>query len=291
MAGAESFTWGYYPKPLIPQDNPLTQAKVSLGQRLFSETALSINGTYSCASCHHPESHFTDGLPRAIGATGEQHPRNTPTLYNVAFNVSFGWLDLGLTQLEEQHLVPLFNSAPLEMGYQESLLQTLSQDPTYTKAFAAAFSDGAISTDTVTKALASYLRTLIAPVSAFDRYLFEDDRTALSPEAVAGLELFFSSRLGCALCHASFSLSGPTSHEIQSSEPVFHVTGVGDTNIAFRAPTLRMVKHTAPYMHDGSLATLNDVIEHYQQVRVERVPEFSLSDDEQKQLIAFLESL
>jgi cytochrome c peroxidase len=290
-AFANEFTWGYLPSPLIPADNPLTPAKVQLGQRLFTETALSVTDAYSCGSCHRPQHHFTDGLPRAVGATGEQHPRNTPTLYNVAYNASFGWLDEGLTQLEAQHLVPLFNNAPLEMGFDDSRLRVLATDPTYVTQFATAFTDGVISTENVTKALASYVRTLIAPVSAFDRYLFEDDSTALSASAIAGLELFFSPRLGCAQCHASFNLSGPISHQLQASEPVFHVTGVGSTNIAFRAPTLRMVKHTAPYMHDGSLATLYEVVQHYQQVRVERIPVFDLSAAEQRQLIAFLESL
>ena len=290
-ATANEFTWGYFPSPLIPTDNPLTPAKVQLGHRLFNETALSVNGTYSCGSCHRPEHHFTDGLARAVGATGEQHPRNTPSLYNVAFNASFGWMDQGLTLLEQQHRVPLFNNAPLEMGYDDSRLQALAKDPTYIAQFSAAFADGALSTENVTKALASYLRTLIAPVSAFDRYLFEDDPSGMSDSAIAGLELFFSPRLGCAQCHASFNLSGPINHAFQASEAVFHITGVGGVDVAFRAPSLRMIKYTAPYMHDGSLATLDEVVEHYQRVQVERVPVFDLTADEQRQLIAFLESL
>ena len=288
---ADEFSWGFYAAPLIPADNPLTSAKVDLGKRLFSETALSVTGNYSCASCHQPERHFTDGLPRAVGATGEVHPRNTPTLYNAAFNASLGWQDLGLTLLEDQHRVPLFSTAPLEMGYDESLLEKLQSDSSYRAQFAAAFADGAVSTDNMIKALASYVRTLTAPASAFDAYLFDDDKDALSDDAQAGLELFFSARLGCARCHASLGFSGPVSHALQQPEPVFHVTAVGGSSSAFRAPTLRMIRHTAPYMHDGSLATLDAVLEHYQRVRADRVPEFELSAAEHAQLIAFLESL
>ncbi len=297
---ADEVSWGFFADPIIPADNALTADKIALGKRLFSETALSATDTYSCASCHQPDRHFTDGLPHAVGATGEHHTRNTPTLYNVAFNASYGWEDLGLTTLEAQHAVPLFNTTPVEMGYDESRLEQLALDETYREDFASAFgnSDGdsganpeLFSTSNVIKALASYVRTITPPLAAFDAYLFDDDKTALTEGAVAGLVLFFSDRLGCAQCHATLNFSGPINHAVQTAPPVFHVTAVGGTNQAFRAPTLRMIKHTAPYMHDGSLTTLAQVVQHYQQIRVERVPEFSLTDKEARQLIAFLESL
>ena len=151
--------------------------------------------------------------------------------------------------------------------------------------------DGAISTDHVVKALASYVRTLVAPPSPFDAYVFDDDKSVMSPAALAGMTLFFSARLGCAQCHASLTLSGPISHAVTQAPPVFHVTAVSGSARAFRAPTLRMVRATAPYMHDGSLATLGDVIDHYQTAQLERVPAFSLSAAERTQLIAFLETL
>ena len=106
---------GLHPPPLIPADNPLTPAKIALGERLFHDQRLSVNHTMSCASCHQPERHFTDGRPRAVGALGELHPHNTPTLYNTAYNASYGWRDDGLTSLEAQHRVPLYNDAPVEI--------------------------------------------------------------------------------------------------------------------------------------------------------------------------------
>ncbi len=287
-AGADETLWGHHPPPLIPTDNALTPARISLGQRLFHDPALSVNGSTSCATCHQPERHFTDGRPRAIGALGGEHPHNTPTLYNTAYNASFGWRDEGLTSLESQHRVPLFNQTPVEMGYEDEFAERLAADPTYVNAFAAAYGMP-ITTARIIKALASYVRTLTPPETAFDRYLFYDE--PLDATARNGMTLFFSERLGCGSCHAAFTLSGPIHHGDQRAEPVFHVTAVGGSGTAFRAPTLRAVQHTAPYMHDGSLATLEDVIRHYETTDAERVPEFVLSRTERSALAAFLRTL
>jgi cytochrome c peroxidase len=281
----------FYPTALVPADNPSTAEKVALGERLFREPALSVTGHFSCASCHQPDQHFTDGLPVAIGATGERLTRNTPTLYNVAFNASLNWDDQGLTRLEDQHLVPLLNDNPVEMGYDASLLADLLKDPAYASAFDAAFPGQTITTRELAQAIAAYVRTIRAPVSAFDRYLFFDEQSALSAEARAGMSLFFSERTGCSHCHASLNFSGAVVHELQQALPVFHVTGVGGSEHAFRAPTLRAIRHTQPYMHDGSLESLPAVLDHYQSTQAERVPKFSLSGTETAQLIAFLESL
>ncbi len=287
-AAADETLWGYHPPPLIPADNALSPDRISLGQRLFHEPALSVNRTTSCATCHQPERHFTDGRTRAIGALGEAHPHNTPTLYNTAYNASYGWRDDGLTSLEAQHRIPLFNHAPVEMGYEDGFTERLADDPSYVSAFDAAYGTP-ITTDTIIKALASYVRTLTAPETAFDRYLFYDE--PLDETARTGMTLFFSERLGCGSCHAAFTLSGPINHAAQRAEPVFHVTGVGGSASAFRAPTLRQVQHTGPYMHDGSLETLEDVISHYQATDAERVPEFELSNAERAALLAFLRTL
>lgn len=281
----------FYPAPLVPADNPSTVEKVALGERLFSEPALSVTGNFSCASCHQPDQHFTDRLPVAIGATGEPHTRNTPTLYNVAFNASLNWDDQGITQLEDQHLIPLLNDDPVEMGYDETLLKALLKDPAYASAFGEAFPGRTITTRELAQAIAAYVRTIRAPVSAFDRYLFFDQQSALSDEARAGMALFFSDRTGCSHCHASLNFSGAVVHEFQQAPPVFHITGVGGSEHAFRAPTLRAIRHTEPYMHDGSLASLSAVLDHYQSTQAERVPQFRLTAKEAAQLIAFLESL
>ncbi len=280
-----------YPEPIYPRGNPPTPEKTLLGELLFSEPRLSVTGNFSCASCHDPKRHFADGLPRAIGATGEEHSRNTPTLYNVAFNSSFGWDDAGITELEQQHLIPLTNENPLEMGYTDTNLADLLVDTTYKDAFEEAFPGEEVTTGTLVKALATYVRTIRAPQSPFDEYLFHDRRESMTDDALRGMDLFFSERLGCSMCHASFNFSGPVKHEVTTADPVFHVTGVNGSSHAFRAPTLRQVVHTAPYMHDGSVEDLRAVLHHYQTTTAERVPGFTLTDEEEEALIAFLESL
>lgn len=115
------------PEPVVPANNPASASKIELGKRLFSEGALSATGEFSCASCHQPQQHFTDGLAVARGATGELHSRNTPTLYNVAYNASFGWDDQGIDTLEAQHLIPLENTDPVEMGFSPKAFGILSE--------------------------------------------------------------------------------------------------------------------------------------------------------------------
>jgi len=290
-AAIAGVSWGYLPNPLIPRDNPLTPAKVALGKRLFSEPLLSATRTYSCATCHQPKRHFTDGLARAVGAHGDTLAHNTPTLYYAGFSSSLGWQDTGANTLEQQHQAPLFNTNPVELGYSKKLLTDLQRDNAYPSQFAAAFTDGAVTTKNVIRALATYVRTLVPPPSAFDAYLFNDDNDALSVAAKAGMDLFFSARLGCAQCHASLAFSGPISHALQRTQAVFHVTGVGGSRQGFRAPTLRRVAVTAPYMHDGSLATLQQVLWHYQNADAAHVPDFTLTAAEERQLIAFLGTL
>ena len=287
ILSSASFGNNPFPEPLVPADNPSSVEKTKLGHDLFGETALSINGKFSCATCHQPARHFTDGLKVAIGALGEPHRFNTPTLYNTAYNASLGWQDEGLERLETQHLVPLTNQQPVEMGFHEGLIPTL--EAKYATRFAAVFGDERITLERITKAIASYVRTLRAPSSAFDRYVYWDE--PLNATAKEGMALFFSERLGCSHCHGSFNLSGPVRHEFTEADPVFHVTGVASSDEAFRAPTLRAIRHTAPYMHAGNLDSLEAVIHHYETTDAERVPDFVLSDKERNALIAFLNAL
>lgn len=283
--------WGYLPPPVIPADNPISAAKVQLGAQLFEDKRLSVNGTYSCASCHQPDRHFSDGLPLAVGVSGETLQFNTPTLYYTAFNASLGWTDKGLDTLEQQHMKPLFNTSPMEMGFSAERLASLAMDADYQHRFETAFSSADVTVERIIKALASYVRTLHPPPSAFDEYLFHDKQNALDNDAKAGMTLFFSAQLGCSQCHASLTFSGPISHVNEQAEPVFHRNGVSDSQLAFRAPTLRAIAHTAPYMHDGSLVTLAEVVDRYQNTSAERIPTFTLTADQEKQLIAFLKTL
>jgi len=342
VANAE-YTWDLppgFPVPFVPAGNPMTAAKVKLGERLFFDQRLSSTGHTSCASCHQPDLAFTDGRTTAIGATGERHSRNTPSLYNTAYNASYGWADPTVTTLEQQHSIPMFNQDPVEMGLTpeglEGLLTNLSADLELRREVISAFPDsaGKLTLTRITRALASFLRTLISGNSAYDRYLYYDDRTHFSKSAGRGMALFFSDRLKCSECHASFNFSGPVRSQTQPAvEPVFHNTGLynlemakgisggyPDTGLyqitglsrdmgAFRAPSLRNVGITGPYMHDGSIQTLGEVIDFYaaggrsitagnfrgdgrkNPWKREQIGGFELTSEEKSDLVSFLQSL
>src|SRR4051812_31128723 len=184
---ADSYDWHLppgVPRPRVPADNPMTEAKVRLGRRLFYDARLSGNGAYACASCHQQKLAFTDGRPRALGSTGQAHARSAMSLTNVAFNASFGWADARTRTLEAQMSVPMFNEHPIEMGIkgnEAAILARLTQDQTLARMFADAFPGQPVALDTIVKAIASFERTMISANSPVDRYLYRDDRAALSP--------------------------------------------------------------------------------------------------------------
>ena len=284
----------------IPEENPLTAARVALGRRLFFDPRLSADLTVRCASCHRPDHAFADTVARSSGAYGRIGRRNAPTVLNIAYGRAFFW-DGRVSSLEEQVLQPIEN--PEEMGLQlGQLLGRLRADRSYTRAFRGAFGNvrEAITRQTVARALASYLRTLRSGDSPADRFL-AGDASALSSEARAGL-ILFTGKARCSTCH-----SGAT-----FSDGEFHDTGVGwgssDVGRAgitgderdrglFRTPTLREVARTAPYMHDGSLRTLEEVVAFYDRgARAnpnldQQVQPLGLSDAERLALVEFLRAL
>ena len=314
-----------FPRPAVPADNPMSSAKVELGRRLFHETHLSSTGRYACASCHRPELAFTDGRPRALGATGESLKHSAMSLANVAYNPAFTWSDARVHSLESQMRRPLFNRHPVEMGVTgggRAAVKALSADAVYRNQFAAAFPGDAapISMANIIKAIAAFERTLISGRSPFDHYVYDDDPTALSDSEKRGMALFFSSRAGCAQCHSGINFSGPLIYEgharqraLFANTGLYDVDGQGSypandqglievTHRAadmgkFRVPTLRNVALTAPYMHDGSVATLEQVIDHYARGgrknprQDSRIRPLSLSPIERTDLAAFLRSL
>ncbi len=272
-----------FPRPQVPHDNPMSAAKVELGRRLFHETRLSSTGRYACVSCHRPELAFTDGRAQALGATGEAVKHGAMSLVNVAYNAAFTWSDSRVRSLAAQMRQPLFNEHPVEMGLtgtgQAAALE-LSGDAVYQEMFAAAFPGDAapLSMDHIIKAIAAFERTLISGRSPFDRYVFDDDAAALSDSAKRGMALFYSARAGCAQCHSGLNFSGPVIDEGHvAAAASFANTGLYDSDGRgsypaddrgmmditgraadmgkFRVPTLRNVALTAPYMHDGSVAT------------------------------------
>ena len=314
-----------FPRPAVPLENPMSSAKVVLGRRLFFETRLSSSGRYSCSSCHRPEIAFTDGRARAQGATGERVRRGAMSLTNVAYNPAFTWSSSQVRSLEAQMRQPLFNAHPVEMGLKKdgaSAVAALRADANYRTEFAAAFPGDAepLSMQHIIEAIAAFERTLISGRSAFDRYVFDDEQTALSASAKRGMALFYSKRVGCGQCHSGINFSGaivyeghPQAHALFANTGLYDLDGRGaypssDRGLIevthraadmgkFKVPTLRNVALTAPYMHDGSLPTLDAVLDHYVRgghmspLQDPRVRPFVLSQTERADLKEFLQSL
>lgn len=325
-----------FPVPQIPADNPMSAEKVELGRYLFYDTRLSGNHTQSCASCHLQELAFSDGLVLAVGSTGEVHPRNSMALVNSAYNATQTWANPNLTTLERQVVIPMFGEFPVELGLagkEDELIARVAAEPLYQTLFAAAYPDETdpITVANITKALASFTRTLISGNSPYDRNL-RGDETALSEEAKRGMEMFFSERFECHHCHTGFNLtlSTVTANTTFPERPFFNtglynldgegaypsdntgvheITGKPEDMGRFRPPSLRNVALTAPYMHDGSVATLEEVLTFYEAggrvieegeyagdgranpYKSGFIPGFTLRDQERADLVAFLESL
>jgi cytochrome c peroxidase len=296
-----------FPLPAVPADNPMSAAKAALGRRLFNDARFSLTGTYSCASCHQRALAFTDSRARAIGATGDAVRRSAMSLANVAYNAAFTWGNSNVRSLEAQMRTPLFNTHPVEMGVSGgAALAAINADPRYRQQFLDAFgAANPVSLQHLIQAIAAYERTLISGRAAFDRYVFDDEAGAMTEEAKRGMALFYSTRVGCARCHSGLNFSGPIryqGHERVSAlfannglprgadRGLLDVTGRHADFGKFKVPTLRNIALTAPYMHDGSLPTLQAVLAHYMRGGP-RLPPFRLSDSEQADLLAFLDSL
>lgn len=341
VAQGPVFSWAIpssFPKPLVPAYNPMNLAKVELGRRLFYDTRMSVDSSQSCATCHLQSHAFTDGLPRAIGATGEVHPRGSMSLANVAYNPALTWANPTAQSLEDQALVPMLGNEPVELGLrgkEARFLNDVANDSVYRSLFPRAFpGDSAMYTTTnVVRAIAAFERTMISLTSPYDRYRYGGDSTAISESAKRGETFFFSGqRGGCFQCHGGWNFNGNVTFE---GRPVVNVQyfNTGLYNLAgpvsypaantgihritqlpqdvgkFRAPTLRNIAVTAPYMHDGSIATLNEVLDHYSAGgrTISRGPNagvgrtnpnkaatirgFSMTAQDRQDIIAFLESL
>lgn len=280
-----------FPAPRVPADNPVTAAKVELGRYLFYDKRLSGNQTQSCGSCHEQAKAFTDGRATGLGSTGQHHVRGAMSLANAAYVSTFTWANPAVNQLEQQALVPMFGEMPVELGLsgkEDALLSRLGADASYRTRFAAAFPGDAspISVDHVVKSIAAFERTLISGRSAYDRFSTDGEDAALSESAKRGMALFFGERLECFHCHGGFAFSDAvvdvnttldeTSYQNNGlyniggdgsyptgNQGIFEFTGKPADKGRFRAPSLRNIAVTAPYMHDGSIATLDEVLDHY----------------------------
>lgn len=325
------FTWNVpenFPVPRVPADNPMTWEKVELGRFLFYDTRMSGNETQSCASCHRQEVAFTDGRPRSVGSTGEVHPRGAMSLANVGYASTLNWANPLVSELAQQALVPMFGESPVELGMagrEEELFARLRGDARYRRLFREAFPGQAdpINLATITRALAAFQRTLISGNSPLDRWALGLDDNAISTSAIRGIDLFFTEELECFHCHGGFNFSDSTTHDgtpfVESAfhnnelynldgrgaypadnQGVFEISNRPEDMGRFRAPTLRNIALTAPYMHDGSLETLEAVLDHYAAGGAPDVPVelssgfvrgFRLTPQQKQDVLAFLESL
>lgn len=268
------------PRPPIPASNPVTTDKALLGRYLFYDKRMSVNGAASCATCHRQDLAFTDGRACAVGATGQTHPRSAMSLVNVAFNTAFNWSDPTVHSLEEQALKPMFSTSPVELGVDRSaFLALIRTDKTYGPLFPRAFPREAdpYTIANVAKALATFERTIVSLDSPYDRFHLDGDETAISEAAKRGEILFFLDQgPACFRCHHGpdftssnefhntglYNVVGRFSYPVPNRGLYEHTKRVADVG-KFKAPTLRNIALTAPYMHDGSIATLDEVLTHY----------------------------
>ena len=286
---------GFHPPP-VPANNPMSPAKVELGRHLFYDLRLSSNGEGSCATCHIQRYGFTNQLPIAIGVTGQSHPRRVMPLANVAWFAVFNWANPNVTQLEDQSITPLFNDHPIELGLNQQndkFLKVIATDPTYAKLFPQAFPNhqNSFTFVEIRQALAAFERTLVSGNSPYDHYRYRHEEDAISDSAKRGEDIFFHQPYSCSRCHGGFTLGGTTIYQTDPSSGdgahgvefqnngLYNLSGpssypANNQGLAefthnpadigkFRPPSLRNVAVRAPYMHDGSLATLDAVIDHY----------------------------
>jgi cytochrome c peroxidase len=284
-----------------PKDNPYTPEKAELGWYLYFDKRLSGDGSISCASCHDPKHAFTDASPFSTGIRGQLGGRSAPTVINRAYSQAQFW-DGRAASLEEQAKGPIAN--PLEMGHTHELCeQCVGAIPGYREKFKAVFGTDKVTIDLIAKAIATFERTVLSGNSAYDRFKAGDDK-ALSPSQKRGMEIFFSNNARCDSCHEGLNFTNGmyANIGIGMDKPMpdlgrYNVTRREEDRGAFKTPTLRDVEHTGPYMHDGSLKTLEDVVEHYNKGGIKNkwlhndVRPLNLSDADKKDLVAFLKAL
>lgn len=293
----------------VPADNPATPKTIELGQKLFFDNRLSFNNSISCASCHNPRLTFTDGRSHSVGVGGKSGQRNAPTVLNAAYDKTQFW-DGRAKTLEEQVGGPMANTVEMNQPHQVAVTK-LNADPQLRREFKDAFGPGPVTLGKIEQAIASFERTLVSGNSPFDRYEFGGDKHALSPAAIRGLAVFRDPKRGnCAACHLiedKYALF---------TDGLFHNIGVGVNDQgeltdlgrynetkresdkgAFKTPSLRDVALTAPYMHDGELKTLKEVVDFYaghgnsNPYLDKRISAITLSGRDRQDLVEFLKSL
>lgn len=288
-----------FPMPEIPTDNALTENRVSLGKMLFFDKTLSKDSSISCGSCHLAANAFTDPKRFSLGVEDSVGTRNAMPLFNLAYNRSFFW-DGGVPTLELQALAPIENHLEMNLSLLEAEAR-IKQNPTYKEAFKKAYNREPDLYGLV-RAIAAFERTLISGNSRYDQYTFQNNKSALTESEIRGMNIFFGEKAECFHCHTGFNFTDQT---FQNNGIYAEYADPGRARITsrtldvgkFKVPSLRNLSYTGPYMHDGSISTLEDVLQHYMSGgknhpnQSPMIRSFSLTEEEQKDLIAFLKTL
>lgn len=315
------------------QKNDSSNFQSILGRELFFDARLSVNQSKSCASCHNPRFAFTDGYRTNTGSYGDPVLHNTPGLVNVSFLHYLDWAKPSITTFEMQVQRPLYNAHPVELGFNVELPRNIARfqkDSNYISLFKKAFYNGKIDETNVETALVSFVRSLNSFNSPYDRYI-SGDSNAINSIALQGLELFAAEKLNCAGCHPPplFTLNTKNTTPVadaifintglynvldkntypEGDQGVFDITGLDKDKGRFKIPSLRNAALTAPYFHDGSAATLSEVIDIYSRggrqivngplkgdgknnlYKDKRIHGFAINEKEKRALLAFLYSL
>jgi cytochrome c peroxidase len=288
-----------FPAPPIPSDNALTQSRVALGRRLFFDPVLSADSTRACASCHTPWLAFSDSTPVSLGIEGRRGARNAPSLANVAYQQRL-MREGGVPTLEMQVLAPIQEHQEFDFNIVLAG-ERLARIPVYVQMAEKAYGrppDAFV----ITRALAAFERTLLSGNAPFDQWQYQGKKQALSAAARRGYVLFRSERLQCTQCHSGFlftsqGYANTGLYEVYPDSGRYRSTLLERDRAVFKIPSLRNITRTAPYMHDGSLPTLEAVLDHYQSGGKNHpnkspvLKPFRLSTREKQDLLAFLHSL
>jgi cytochrome c peroxidase len=289
-----------YRRPAVipfPKDNPYTPEKVALGKKLYYDTRISVSSAQSCGSCHSPMYGWGDGLAVGVGFGMNKLGRHSPTVVNAAWSDIFMW-DGRLPTLEDQALGPIQSAGEMNMPL-DMLMARLSSIGEYKPLFESAFPQEGMSAKTLARAIATYERTIVSERAPFDAWI-EGDEKAISEEAKRGFEIF-NGKAQCASCHEGWNFTNEGFQDIGlPSEDVGRgqfLPAVIKMQHAFKTPSLREIARRSPYMHDGSLATLEQVVDHYDSGGVDRpsrsdlMRPLNLTTQEKADLVAFLNSL
>ena len=288
-----------FPEPEIPADNALTVNRVALGKKLFFDPILSKDSTVSCGSCHLPAKAFADPKQFSLGVDDSLSTRNAPPVFNLVYAHSFFW-DGGVPTLELQSIAPIQNPLEMHLSLNEAV-QRLKEHPQYPTLFKQAYQSEP-NLYAMTRAIASFERTLISGNSPYDQYQNQGNNSALNDSQKRGKDIFFGEKAECFHCHTGFNFTDETFqnngiYETYKDQGRYRITNQVNDIGKFKVPTLRNIALTAPYMHDGSFASLSEVIDHYASGgknhpnKSNLIRQFDLSAQEKEDLIHFLESL